>query len=180
MEKRTEPNAPLPRLPRYGWSQAPTPGEMPGAAGTGGGAEPSASSGTRAMPMEGAVLYQKAIDNSDVTYRHDPGDRDALRAHVSWGLFVVFLLLLASGPRLWVRHSGYRQAQLAEQAEKLIVIRDQLKVQKGRLEDLRRVAALAEASGLRETEAGRYTWFAPAPADGVTETAVARLFDGRD
>ncbi len=175
MEKKTEPNAPLPRHPQYGWSDASMSHAVLSPA-IGSGADASSEGARRAVPLEGAVLYQKEIDNSRVSYRHDPADRDELRAHISWGLFIAFLLLLAFGPRLWVRHSGYRQAQLAETIEQLVAVRDQLTMQKGRLEDLRRVAALAERSGLRETQEGRYTWLEPVPDRGVTETAVARLF----
>ncbi len=132
--------------------------------------------------MEGALLYRKAIDNSGVHYEVDPRDRPALARHVSWGLFAVFVLLVLSGPRLWVRQWGYRQEQLAQRMEQLTVVRDQLKVQRGRLQDLRRIAALAEVDGLAATESDRYNWTAQRPvANPPSDTAVARLFgsDGR-
>ena len=66
----------------------------------------------------------------------------------AWGLFVVLLSLIATSPRLWVRHSGYRQAQLTETVEQLVAVREHLKVEKGRLEDLQRVAVLAADLGL--------------------------------
>lgn len=181
MEKTTRANAPLSRQPRYGWRHGTIPERVLGkAVGSGAGGRPAQPAQYTSLGMEGTVLFQKTIDNSSVNYRHDPRDRDALRWHVSWGLFVVLMVLLASGPRLWVRHSGYRQAQLTEKIEELIVVRDQLKVQKGRLEDLRRVAAFAEQSGLQETDEDRYTWFAPSHVEEDPETAVARLFVRED
>ncbi len=178
MEKKTEPNAPLPRQPQYGWSNASMPRQVLGhAAGSGAGGPPEK---VRSMPMEGAVLYQKAIDNTSVSYRHDPRDRYVLSTHVSWGLFVVLILLIASGPRLWVRHSGYRQAQLTETIEQLTAVREDLKVERGRLEDLRRVAALAEEIGLGETDEGSFVWPAAHPLDGGTEPTVARLFSSQE
>ncbi len=173
MEKNTEPNAPLRRHPGHGWSNASTPPAVPRDAAAG-GADPLPA--PAAMPMEGAVLYQKSIDNSSLRYRHDPRDRDALRAHISWGLFVVMILLLASGPRLWVRHSGYRQAQMTETIDELIAVREHLKVEKGRLEDLRRVAVLAQRIGLRETGEGSYVFPEQRLIGAEPETAVAQLF----
>ncbi len=177
MEKnKTEQNAPLPRFPGYGWSNASTPSAVPGpTTASGADCPPLAVS----MPMEGAVMYQKVIDNSSVRYRHDPRDRYSLRNHISWGLFVVLLLLLVSGPRLWVRHSGYRQAQLAESIDDLIAVREHLKVEKGRLEDLRRVAVLAERMGLRETGDDSYVFPDQHPREPVTATTVAQLFEPR-
>ncbi len=125
--------------------------------------------------MGGAVLYQKKIDNSAISYRYDPRDRDELQSFVSVGLFLALLLLVAFGPRLWQRHSGYRQAQLRERIEKLAAVRDELKVQKGRLEGLPRVRALAEQQGLRETDQDRYTWFAPRLERAEPEAAVERV-----
>ncbi len=178
MEKKTEPNAPLPRQPLYGWTNASTPGNARGQA-VGSGAAGSRAK-VQSMPMEGAVLYQKAIDNSSLSYRHDPRDRYVLRTHVSWGLFVVLILLLASGPRLWVRQSGYRQANLTETIEQLVAVREHLKVEKGRLEDLQRVAALAQELGLGETEDDSYTWTAARPPGGTSEPTVARLISGQE
>ena len=173
MEKNTEPNAPLPRQPQYGWTDVSMP-DYTRDDSEGSGAELSPAR-VRSMPMEGAVLYQKAIDNSSVRYRHDPRDRYALRTHVSWGLFVVLILLLASGPRLWVRHSGYRQAQLTETIEQLTAVREHLKVEKGRLEDLQRIAGLAQEIGLEETEDTSYTWTPARPLGGGPVPTVARL-----
>lgn len=178
MENRTEPNAPLPWLPQYGWTTASMRDNARGrAAGSGAGRSPAKA---QSIPMEGAVLYQKAIDNSSVSYRHDPRDRYVLRTHVSWGLFVVLILILASGPRLWVRHSGYRQAQLTETIEQLTAVREHLKVEKGRLEELQRVAALAQELGLGETEDDSYTWTAARPLDGASEPTVARLISSQE
>ncbi len=175
MEKKSAPNAPRLRHPKSGRSDVSGPLKVPGQAAVS-GARRGSSTPAPTMPMEGAFLYHKTIDNSSLSYRHDPGDRDALRSIVSGGLFVVLLFVLLFGPRLWVRHSGYRQAKLIERIEQLTVVRDQLKVQRGRLEDLRRVAALADQRGLRETEEGSYTWFAPRPIEVGAGQAVAQLF----
>lgn len=131
------------------------------------------------MPMEGAVMYHKLIDNSSVRYRHDPSDRYALRTHISWGLFVVLLLLVVSGPRLWVRHSGYRQAQMAETIDEITAVREHLKVERGRLENLRRVAVLADRMGLAETTEGSYMFPDQRPLDAEPEPAMAQLFGAR-
>lgn len=180
MEKTSALNAPLPRHTRSSRGNGPLPALRRGRAAGSGARGGQSASGTF-VPMEGAVLYQKAIDNSGVRYRHDPRDRDVWRSLVSGGLFVALLFILAFGPRLWVRHSGYRQAQLREQIEQLTVVRDQLKVRKGSLEDLRRVAALAGERGLEETEAKSYTWFAPQPIEsGPGRKAVAQLFGAED
>lgn len=172
MEKTTEPNAPLSWHPRHGWSNASSASVQLGRAAVSGADSPDRAP---AIPMEGAVLYHKSIDNSSVRYRHDPRDRDALRTQISWGLFVVLMLLVLSGPRLSVRHSGYRQAQLNERIETLIAVREHLKVEKGQLEDLRRIAALAARRGMRETGEGSYVFPERRPLGAEQETAVAQL-----
>lgn len=174
MEKRTEPNAPLPWRPHLGWGKNPNPVRHGGPPVASGAQLPSVA--RRSVPMEGVVLYRKAIDNSSVKYRHDPTDRYALRRHVSMGLFVVLLSLIATSPRLWVRHSGYRQAQLTETVEQLVAVREHLKVEKGRLENLQRVAALAADLGLGRTEDTKYTWTAQRRLGGGPEPTVAELF----
>ena len=181
MEKKTEPNAPLPRAARYGWS----PGAIPervfgGVAGSGAGGGDPQPAPPGPVGIEGTMLYQKTIDNSAVLYRHDPRDRDALRTYVSLALFVVLLVCFFSAPRLWLRHSGYRQAQLNQRIEELIVVRDRLKVEKGRLEDLRRVAAFAELEGLKETEASKYTWSSAPDAGHGGRPEVAQLMVGAE
>lgn len=175
MEQKSALNtSPEPQQARAGWSEAPSPPPQLAPAGPG-GVRGFAASAAPSLTMEGAVLYQKKIDNSDVSYRHDPRDRDELQSFVSVGLFVALLFLVAFGPRLWQRHSGYRQAQLLERIEQLAAVRDELKVQKGRLEDLRRVRGLAEGLGLGETEPDRYKWLAPRPERAAPEAAVARV-----
>ena len=141
-----------------------------------GGIPPRLDAAAPGMSMEGALLYRKAIDNRGVRYKSDPGDRHALAKYVSLALFVVFALLVLSGPRLWVRQWGYRQEQLSERIDQLTAVRDQLRVQRGRLENLRRIAALAEIEGLAETDSERYKWTAAqAPEEPQLGTAVARL-----
>lgn len=179
MEKSNRTNAPLPAQSPYGWSTDSIPGAVFSNA-RGGGAPRRRPSSTRHRPIESTLLYQKKIDNSSVRYRHDPRDRAALRAHVSWGLFIVMLVVLAFGPRLWVRHLGYRQVELAEKVEELTVVRDRLKVHRGRLQDLDRVAELAANRGLQETEESSYTWFAPDSLEAGSQPAVAQLFEGAE
>ena len=177
MEKTNRPHAPRPVSPQYGWRDPRTVETALGRAEGGArGAEPGRGS---AMPVEigGAVIYQKRFDNGDVHYRHDPRDRASLRWHVSVGLFVALMLLLAFGPRLWVRHSGYRQAELTAKVNRLVAVRDQLKYEKGRREGLARVAELAQELGLRQTEENSYMWFTPQPGEEELEHAVVRLFD---
>ena len=133
MEKTTRPNAPLQRPLQYGWhSGPPSPSSLGEAVRSGAGGTPQEQAQPTSLGMEVAVVYQKRIDNSDVQFRHDPRDRDSLRWQVSLGLFIVLVVLVATAPRLWVRHSGYRQANLGEKIEQLIVVRDQLIVEKGR------------------------------------------------
>ena len=179
MEKTNRLNAPLPKQAQYGWSTASLPQQVLRDVPRG-GAIPQSPDPAPFAPMEGAVLYQKRIDNSGVRYRHDPRDRDAMRRHLSWGLFVVFLLVVLFAPRLWVRHLGYREAQLTETITQLTLVRDGLKVERGRLGDLRRVAALAEQSGLQETDESSYTWFAPRSVDSASQSAVALLIDRKE
>lgn len=173
MEKLTEPKAPLRAQPRYGWTRAPL--LEPGNTRVAGGGAASPQSAVPTVPMKDAVLYQKEIDNSAITYRHDPRDRHMLHTNVSLGLFIVLILVVASAPRLWERHSGYRQAALTEQVERLKVVRESLKVERGRLADLRRVATLAEAMGFSQTEDSSYAWTSARPLRGGGEHRVAQL-----
>lgn len=174
MEKQQEQGAPLARPPLYGWSRVSMPQPVPSARSASGAAAGGTSAAGNRPAMEGTVLYQKVIDNSTVHYRYDPRDREVLRRSVSWGLFIVLLVLMASGPRVWVRHSGYRQAELNQRIDDLVTQRDQLKVRKGRMEELQRVAMLAEQSGLQETDEARFRWHTAPSNEGDGE--VARLF----
>ncbi len=179
MEKQYKTHAPLPSQPQYGWSHTAMPERaLRGSPGSGAGASRPGTSGTRPMGMEGTMLYQKTIDNSRLHYRHDPQDRRFLRRNLSLAMFVGLVILAFSGPRLWVRQAGYRQAELVQTIERLTVVRNTLKVEKGRLEDLRRVAAIAERSGLRETEEASYTWFAPVYDEAGVDAEVAQLLGG--
>ena len=180
MEKEKRLNASLPSRPRYGRSEGVTPREFPGHAGGSGAGSEAEPRRVFARGMEGAVLYQKSIDNSAVTYWHDPSDRDSLRRKISWGLFVVFAVALVTAPRLWVRHSGYRQTQLGERIDSLTMIRNGLKVEKGEREASRRIAELAKELGLRATEESRFVWLPPRLSDKDPETEVAQLFVGED
>jgi hypothetical protein len=127
------------------------------------------------MSIGSVPLYAKRIDNSGIRYRHDPRDREVWRVGLSLGLFLLVLAILLWGPQRLVTQSGYRQEALRQQAGQLQAVRDELKMQRGRLEDLRRVAALAEQMGLRQTEPDSYSWFALPPGDGEADATVARL-----
>ncbi|MCY4188441.1 MAG: hypothetical protein OXD30_08155 [Bryobacterales bacterium] len=148
-------------------------------AGPGGTAE-SAAARSQSAPSMGAPLYQKRIDNSGVRYRHDPRDREIWKFALSAGLFLLLLALLIWGPQGLVTRSSYRQEALRQTVEQLQAVRDELKMQRGRLEDLRRVAALAEAMGLQQTEPDSYSWFAMQPASEESDGVVARLLRAAD
>jgi hypothetical protein len=95
---------------------------------------------------------------------------------VGCGFLAVFALALAFGPRAWLRHSSYRQAELIEQRTALREIQDHLRVRHAQVSDLRRVMARAESAGLHAPTTDRYLWQgAPLDADGsAPEVAVVR------
>jgi hypothetical protein len=113
---------------------------------------------TRPLPLEDVVFFIKNIDNYAVEYRYDPTDKRSLRRLVGCGLAVALTLLLAFGPRAWVRQSGYRTAELSRQIEELRIVQDHLTVRQGQLADLRRVADLAAKDGFVEPRPGDYAW----------------------
>lgn len=174
MEKGLTKKAPLGRQSHLGRHGVPNGRAMTGRAEPGGAAAPVAAR-AQSMSIEGAPLYQKHIDNSGIRYRHDPRDREIWRVGLSVGLFLLVLAILLWGPQRLVTQSGYKQETLRQRVEQLQAVRDELKMQRGRLEDLRRVAALAEEMGLQQTEPDSYNWFALPSGDSESETAVARL-----
>lgn len=140
-----------------------------------GGVTPPAAAPAQSMPIGGAALYQKHIDNSGIRFRHDPRDREVWRVGLSLSLFLLVLAILLWGPQRFVTQSGYKQEALRQRVEQLQAVRDELTIQRGRLEDLRRVAVLAEQMGLRQTDPDSYSWFALPPRDGESDKSVARL-----
>lgn len=112
----------------------------------------------RPLPMEEVALYIKQIDNSGVRRQADPAGRRALTRMIGLGLAALFVLVLCFGPRAWLRHSGYRQAELAELRQELSEINHHLQVRHAQLSDLRRVVRMAAQQGLSEPPPERYTW----------------------
>ena len=174
MEKVLTKKAPPGRQSHHGRRGVPSEQATPSQPEPGGVARPVADS-AQSMSIAGAPLYQKQIDNSGVRYRHDPRDREVWRVGLSLGLFLLVLAIALWGPQRMVTQSGYKQEALRQQVGQLEAVRDGLKMQRGRLEDLRRVAVLAEQMGLRQTEPESYSWFALPPGGGESEAAVARL-----
>ena len=116
------------------------------------------SASTRPLPMEEVTLYIKEIDNSDVRRPADPAGRRAFVRMIGSGLLALVVLVLCFGPRAWLRHSGYRQAELSERRQELSEINHHLQVRHAQLSDLRRVVRMAAAQGLSEPPPERYTW----------------------
>ena len=113
---------------------------------------------TRPLPLEDVAFFIKDIENDAVEHRYDPSDERSLRGLLGCGLAVALALVILFGPRAWVRHSGYRAAELSRQIEELQVVQDQLTVRQGQLGDLRRVADLAAKDGFIEPRPGDYAW----------------------
>ena len=85
------------------------------------------------------------------------------------------MAILLWGPQRLVTQSGYKQEALRQRVGQLEAVRDELKMQRGRLEDLRRIAALASQMGLQQTDPVKYSWFALPPRDDESDKTVARL-----
>jgi len=179
MEKGLTKKAPLGRQSHLGRRGTPTGRAAPSLATPSGAAAPVVAQ-AQSMSIEGAPLYQKRIDNSGIRYRHDPRDREIWQIGLSVGLFLLVLAMLLWGPQRLVTQSGYKQEALRQRVSQLQAVRDELKMQRGRMEDLRRVAALAEAMGLQQTDPGSYSWFVLPPGDGEADTTVARLLRSGD
>lgn len=174
MEKVLTKKVPPGRQSHHGRRGVPKQRATPSPSVPGGATRPVTAQ-TQSMSMGGVPLYPKRIDNSGIRYRYDPRDREVWRVGLSLCLFLLVLAILLWGPQRLVTQSGYKQEALRQRAGQLQAVRDELKMQRGRLEDLRRVAALAEQMGLRQTEPGSYSWFALPPGDGESDASVARL-----
>ncbi len=174
MEKVLTKKAPPGRQSHHGRRGVSKQRATPSQSAPGGVTRPVADQ-SQSMSIGGVPLYPKRIDNSGIRYRHDPRDREVWRVGLSLCLFLLVLAILLWGPQRLVTQSGYKQEALRQRAGQLQAVRDELKMQRGRLEDLRRVAALAEQMGLRQTEPDSYSWFALPPGDGESDATVARL-----
>jgi hypothetical protein len=133
--------------------------------------------GGRPLPMEDVMLYVKTIDNSRVRRPVDPADKKAWLQTVAILAGILMLVVLAVGPRAWLRHSGYKHAELTEQRLELLEIERHLQVRHAQLTDLRRVGRVAAAMGLVAPPPEHYAWqdltVAPAAPD---QRALAETF----
>jgi hypothetical protein len=131
---------------------------------------------SRPLPMEEVALFVKSIDNSQLRRKPDPKGKTAWRQWVGVGCLVFFTLVAGYGPRAWLRHAGYRQAQQEGRYQALFEINRQLKVRESMLTDLRRVAELASARGLTAPPPERFAWQDRTipPADGAGVLAQVR------
>lgn len=134
---------------------------------------------TLPLPMEEVLLYVKAIEGQHVRRSADPADKRAWRRMVGYGVLGVLVLVMAFGPRAWLRHSSYRQAELLERQTELREIQDHLRVRHAQVSDLRRVMARAATAGLQAPTTDRYVWQAiPLENDpNAPAVAVARPLD---
>ncbi len=126
--------------------------------------------------MEEVTLFIKDIDNSRVRRKADPRGKVAWLRFVVSGTMILLALLVSSGPRAWLRHSGYRQADMDKEYQALLEINRQLKVRQAMLSDLQRISVLAAAEGFVEPPPDQFDWQdgAAAPA-GTSELAANHL-----
>jgi hypothetical protein len=108
--------------------------------------------------MEEVSLFIKQIDNSQLRRKADPRGKAAWLKFVASGSMILVVLLLSSGPRAWLRHSGYRQAEMEKEYQALLQINRQLKVRQSILSDLQRISILAAEQGLVEPPPDRFEW----------------------
>ena len=134
---------------------------------------------TLPLPMEEVLLYVKTIEGQHVRRSADPADKRAWRRMVGYGALGVLVLVMAFGPRAWLRHSSYRQAELLEKRTQLHEIQDHLRVRHAQVSDLRRVMARAASAGLQAPATDRYVWQStPLESDpNAPAVAVARPLD---
>jgi hypothetical protein len=132
------------------------------------------------LPMEEVLLYVKSIEGQHVRRAADPADKRAWRRMVGYGALAVLVLVITFGPRAWLRHSSYRQAELIEKRTELREIQDHLRVRHAQVSDLRRVMARAATAGLQAPTTDRYVWqAAPLEQDAdAPAVAIARPLEG--
>lgn len=131
------------------------------------------SAGSRPLPMEEIAFFVKDVNNSGLRRASDPADRNAWARMVAIGCLLLLTAVLCFGPRAWLRHSSYRQNELAEQREELLRTRQQLLVKHAQLTHLDRVTDLAAAQGFTKPALENYFWQKPTAAD---DSALARAF----
>jgi len=124
--------------------------------------------------MEDVTLFVKNIDNSQVRRKADPRGKAAWLRFVVSGTMILLVVLLSSGPRAWLRHSGYRQADLEKEYQALLEINRQLKVRQAMLSDLQRISELAAAEGFVEPATDQFDWQDGATAPEDSELAANR------
>jgi len=132
--------------------------------------------GGRPLPMEDVLLYVKPIDNSGVRRPVDPADKRAWLRTVCNFAVVLLLVILALGPRAWLRHSGYKHAELTEKRQELLELERHLEVRHAQLTDLRRVGRVAAAMGLVAPPPEHYAWQDLTVTPSVPEAALAETF----
>ncbi len=123
------------------------------------------------LPMEEVLLYVKPIEGQQVRLAADPADKRAWGRMVGYGFLVMVVLVLAFGPRAWLRHSSYRQAALLEQRTELREIQDHLRVRQAQVSALGRVMTRAASAGLATPTTERYVWQS-APLDAPAVAAI--------
>jgi hypothetical protein len=128
--------------------------------------------------MEEVTLFVKSIDNSQVRRKADPRGKAAWLRFVVSGTMILLALLVSSGPRAWLRHSGYRQADMEKEYQALLEINRQLKVRQAMLSDPQRISVLAAAEGFVEPPPDQFDWQdgAGAPAES-SEMAANRVVE---
>jgi len=131
------------------------------------------SAGGRPLPMEEIAFFIKDVNNSGLRRDSDPADRNAWARMVALGCLLLLTAVLCFGPRAWLRHSSYRQNELAEQREQLLRTRQQLLVRHAQLTGLERVTEIATAQGFRKPELDDYKWQRPVATE---DAALARVF----
>ena len=127
----------------------------------------------RPLPMEEIAFFVKEVDNSGLRRAADPSDRGAWARMVAMGCLVLLAAVLILGPRAWLRHSGYRLNELAEQREDLLRVQQQLLVRQAQLTEYGHVTGLAAAQGFSNPELENYAWQSGVPAD---DSALAQTF----
>jgi len=132
---------------------------------------------SRPLPMEEVTLFIKEIDNSQLRRKPDPVGKAAWLRYVVSGAMIVLVVLLSSGPRAWLRHSGYRQAEMEKEYQALMEINRQLKVRQSMLSDPQRISILAAEQGMVEPPPDRFEWqdrtIAPGDSSELAENLAA-------
>ncbi|MBI1354406.1 MAG: hypothetical protein GC160_08670 [Acidobacteria bacterium] len=132
--------------------------------------------GGRPLPMEEVILFRKSFDNSRVRRPVDPADKRSWLRTVGVLAMLLLLAIVALGPRAWLRHSGYRQAELSERRMELQELERHLQVRHAQLTDLRRVGRVAAAMGLEAPPPEHYAWQDLTVNPTTSEPTLAETF----